>query len=282
MAEELGVDRVGTRQTPDVQNEQRNDLAATERREVQDAASAEATRSVQQQALQVTNGETSGDGYNPANGGVQALGNGARQYGHIDPTNGRGINGTQMTPKVQAQLGRDAYHGFPRGVDTLGQEARSFAFRGGDGQIRAGVEAPGTLNGKGGNYQWMVEPNGRDVNHRLFVADGNKNTIPRSSIINGTNAARVAGRVLLPVAAGMDLAAIATSNDVPRTATEKAGAWTGSLALGGLAAKAAAPMLAAGPVGWVGYGVTVIGAGALGYFGGEQLAGRAYSWLSGS
>jgi hypothetical protein len=269
VAEEVGG--VGTTNrssaTQNAAERKQTELDSGDRRDIQNATSNVSNPQVQNQALQVTTGTTA------------AAGVAADRYGRIDPTNGRGIQGTQPTPKVQAQMGRPDYHGFPSLVDEAAKKTPSFAFRGNDGAIRAGVEAPGTFNGKPGTYQWIVEPNGKNVNHRLFVGEGMKNSIPKSAVIPGTNAARIAGRALLPVAVGMDAYQIATSNDKPRTAVEKGGAWAASLAASGATAQAAAPLLAAGPVGWVGYGAAVLGAGAVGYFGGGELAKRAYSWL---
>lgn len=57
----------------------------------------------------------------------------------------------------------------------------------------------------------------------------------------------------------------------------RTGAGTGgALAAGGAAAKLAAPMLAGGPVGWLGYGGTVAGATALGGMGASAAAGGLF------
>jgi hypothetical protein len=269
MAEDTTTRVGGPREPTRTPEDRQRELDGADRRDVQNATGNVNNPQVQNQALQVTSGTTAASGV------------AADRYGRIDPTNGRGIRGTEYTPKVQAQMARGDFHGFPNLVDRAAGDTRSFAFRGNDGQIRAGVEAPGSINNRPGNFQYIVEPNGRDVNHRLFVGDNMKNSIPRESIIRGTNAARLAGRALLPAAIAMDAYQIATSNDKPRTAVEKAGGWAGSLALGGAAAQAAAPLLAGGPAGWVGYGAVVLGASALGYFGGEAAASRAYSWLFG-
>src|SRR5262249_33651712 len=168
----------------------------------------------------------------------------------------------------------------PRMVDEAAKNTKSFAFKSGDGTIVSGVEVEGAKNGKPGTYEYIVDKNG-NINHRLFAKEG-ANTIPREAIISATNAARVVGRLALPAAAGMEASTIATSDNKVRTATEKAGAWAGSMALGGTAAELASPLLAFGPPGWIGYGATVLGAGAVGYFGGESLTNRLYTWASGS
>lgn len=258
---------------------------ASDKGDVTRAADAAPAGSVQSQAVQVGKDASNPDSFDPAGGVATSTGTAARSYGNLDVTGGRGLEGTNNTPKVQAQMRLNPTtalpdnHGFPKVADNHAAQGKSFAFVGGDGKVRSGIETPGSYNGKNGTFQWTVEPN-KDVNHRLFVSDQMKNPIPRSSIIPGTSAARLAGRALLPLGAALDAHAIATSDHKVRTATEKAGAWAGSFGAAGAAASAAAPLLAAGPPGWVGYGAAVLGAGALGYFGGEKLVSSVWNWFS--
>lgn len=224
------------------------------------------------------------DGFDPGatSGVLTGTGAAARNYGNLDPTRGQGLPANaQPTPKVQAQMRIGDNHTFPQLVDEAAKKSRSFGFVSGDGQVRGGVEVPGARNGKPGNYQWIVEPNGRDVNHRAFVPESQKNPIPRESILSGTNAARIAGRTLLAAGVAMDAYAIATSDDKVKTAVEKGGAWTGALGAASLAGQAAAPLLAVPGYGWLAYGAVVTGAGIAGYFGGEAAASRLYKWATG-
>jgi hypothetical protein len=145
--------------------------------------------------------------------------------------------------------------------------------------MHAGVEVPGALRGQPGTFEYIVRPNGQDINHRLFRPEGQPPTIPRDAIVPGTNALRVVGRGAAFVGAAMDVAEIAQSPTPVRTAVEKAGGWGGSLAAGGLAAQAATPLLAGGPWGAAGYGAVVLGAGVAGYFGGEAATRAALGWL---
>lgn len=208
-----------------------------------------------------------------------------RSYGAIDPTNGRGINDARYTPKVLEQARPDRltlrpdHHGFSPLVDNAAREAQSFAFRGNDGRMHAGVEVPGALRGQPGTFEYIVKPNGQDINHRLFKPEGQAPTIPRDAIVPGTNALRALGRGAVVAGAVMDVAEIATSPTPVRTAVEKAGGWGGSLAAGSLAAQAATPLLAGGPWGAAGYGAVVLGAGIAGYFGGEAATRAALGWL---
>ena len=77
------------------------------------------------------------------------------------------LNGTQYTPKVLEQMRSGDYHSFPRLVDTFGQHGRTTQIIGGDGITRTKLEILGSINGRSGVFEYIVEPNG-SVNHRLF------------------------------------------------------------------------------------------------------------------
>ena len=47
------------------------------------------------------------------------------------------------------------------------QHGTKRTIQGGDGITRTEIILPGSINGKSGSYQWIIEPNGM-VNHRLF------------------------------------------------------------------------------------------------------------------
>lgn len=86
------------------------------------------------------------------------------------------------------------------------------------------------------------------------------------------------GRAVLMVAIAADLYEIYQADFAEKVIVEKAGAWAGSLGASAVAAKGAAPLLAGGPIGWIGYGVIVIGAGAIGYWAGGEAAETIYEW----
>jgi len=213
---------------------------------------------------------------------------GAHAWGNLDPTRGRGLAGVEYTPKVRGQMRLDPKtalpdnHGFPRMVDSHAKHGRAFAFAGGDGKVRGGIELPGSYNGRDGKFQWIVEQGGKKSNHRVFVPKGKPGQIPRNAIIPGTGAARVAGRVMLPLAVAADSYEIATAENKPQKAAEKAGAWATSMGATAVAAKAASPLLAAGPAGWVGYGAAVLGTGVVSYAAGSKLGKGIYNWFTGN
>lgn len=86
------------------------------------------------------------------------------------------------------------------------------------------------------------------------------------------------GRILLVVAIAIDAYEVYEAHFSPKVIAKKAGSWAGSLAAGGVAAEEASPLLLAGPWGWLGYGVIVGGAGAIGYFVGGEVTETIYEW----
>ncbi len=86
------------------------------------------------------------------------------------------------------------------------------------------------------------------------------------------------GKALLVVGVAVDVYEVYTAENKAKTITEKVGAWSASLAAGGAVSEAATPLLAAGPWGWLGYGVAVVGAGAVGYFVGGEVTKTIYEW----
>ena len=215
-------------------------------------------------------------------------GRAAQAWGNLDPTKGRGLAGVEYTPKVHGQMRLNPTtalpdnHGFPRMVDSHARSGKSFAFTGGDGKIRGGIELPGAYNGRDGKFQWIVEQGGKKSNHRVFVPKGKPGQIPRNAIIPGTGVARVAGRVMLPLAVAADSYEIATAENKPQKAAEKAGAWATSMGATAVAAKAASPLLAGGPPGWVGYGAVVLGTGVVSYAAGSKIGKGIYNWFTGN
>jgi hypothetical protein len=96
-----------------------------------------------------------------------ALGGAAKLVG---PAIKRGnpLDGTKYTDKVKRQMsGNDLDHNFPSLIDKQADAAMVRKITGGDGIERTKVELPGSINGKDGNFSWIIEPN-KTVNHRQF------------------------------------------------------------------------------------------------------------------
>jgi hypothetical protein len=74
---------------------------------------------------------------------------------------------TTYTSKVVGQMAKDAHHGFPLEVDNFGAYGQLSPIKGGDGIQRIFLRIDGSLNGKDGFFEYLLEPNG-SVNHRLF------------------------------------------------------------------------------------------------------------------
>ena len=83
------------------------------------------------------------------------------------------LKNIEYTDKVKGQMLQDVNHGFPSMIDDIAGVHGNFGtFTGNDGVIRTAVELPGAFNGKIGIYQYIIEPNGVTVNHRLFTTIG--------------------------------------------------------------------------------------------------------------
>lgn len=63
--------------------------------------------------------------------------------------------------------GKDLDHNFPSLIDKQADAAKVKKITGGDGIERTKVELPGSINGKDGNFSWIIEPD-KTVNHRQF------------------------------------------------------------------------------------------------------------------
>ncbi|TXL02528.1 hypothetical protein BMR09_16700, partial [Methylococcaceae bacterium CS3] len=81
---------------------------------------------------------------------------------------GNPLDGTKYTKKVERQMSeKDLDHNFPSLIDTQANTATVRKITGGDGIKRTKIELPGSINGKDGNFSWIIEPD-KTVNHRQF------------------------------------------------------------------------------------------------------------------
>jgi hypothetical protein len=78
------------------------------------------------------------------------------------------LAGTIYTPKVMKQIKQGDYHSFPKLIDQFAGDGSVTQETGGDGLSRTKIALPGSINGKDGNYTWIVEPDNTTVNHRMF------------------------------------------------------------------------------------------------------------------
>lgn len=81
------------------------------------------------------------------------------------------LENIQYTDKVLNQMSKGAgeHHSFPPIVDNYGALGDKTPLIGGDGVTRTKIEIPGQYNGQTGVFQYIIEPDGVTVNHRLFV-----------------------------------------------------------------------------------------------------------------
>ena len=74
----------------------------------------------------------------------------------------------------------DAQHFFPDIVDNYASQATKFGLRGGDGVVRDLYQIGGSLRGRSGIFEWIVE--GSKVTHRRFIPGGSINRIPNQFV----------------------------------------------------------------------------------------------------
>ena len=78
------------------------------------------------------------------------------------------LQGATYTDKVKRQMnGKDLDHNFPSLIDQKADAGNVKKIIGGDGIERTKVELPGNINGKDGNFSWIIEPD-NTINHRQF------------------------------------------------------------------------------------------------------------------
>ena len=61
----------------------------------------------------------------------------------------------------------DLNHAFPSIVDSFVNINSGRPIIGGDGVVRTLIEIPGSINGRTGHFEYIIEPNGM-CNHRFF------------------------------------------------------------------------------------------------------------------
>jgi filamentous hemagglutinin len=79
------------------------------------------------------------------------------------------LEGVEYSSKVERQSALSDYHGFPDIVDNFGSLGTVKPLVGRDKIVRTLIEIPGSYKGKNGVFQYIIEPDGRTCNHRLFV-----------------------------------------------------------------------------------------------------------------
>ncbi len=75
----------------------------------------------------------------------------------------------------------DEQHFFSNIIDNYATYAQKFSIKGGDKIVRDLFQIEGSLNGKSGIFEWMVE-NGSDVSHRRFIPGGKVTGTPNQVV----------------------------------------------------------------------------------------------------
>ena len=72
--------------------------------------------------------------------------------------------------RTGSALKKDELHAFNNIIDNYAGQATKFSLKGGDGIERSLYQVEGSLNGKSGVFEWIVDPNpAKGVVHRRFI-----------------------------------------------------------------------------------------------------------------
>lgn len=72
--------------------------------------------------------------------------------------------------RVGSALKNDANHNFPSIIDNYANKGHHSIITGGDGVKRSLYQIEGSLNGKSGIFEWIIE--GAKCTHRRFIENG--------------------------------------------------------------------------------------------------------------
>ena len=78
------------------------------------------------------------------------------------------LENIKYTDKVKMQMKQGDYHAFPESVDAFGKDGKISTIKGNDGVIRTKVEIEGGYKKEEGVFEYIIEPDGVTVNHRMF------------------------------------------------------------------------------------------------------------------
>ena len=97
------------------------------------------------------------------------------------------MGGTKYTDKVNRQMdGNDLDHKLPSLIDKQVDAAKAKKITGGDGIERTKVELPGSINGKEGNYSWIIEPDKTmRQRRRMESKEAQKSHLTKQSVRSG-------------------------------------------------------------------------------------------------
>ncbi len=73
----------------------------------------------------------------------------------------------------------DAHHAFPDIIDNYAGKAKTFSIKGRDGKSRTLYQIKGSLNGKSGIFEWILDKE-TGVTHRRFIPNGKITGTPNS------------------------------------------------------------------------------------------------------
>lgn len=74
----------------------------------------------------------------------------------------------------------DSYHAFPNVIDNYAGKAKKFDLKGADGKTRKLYQINGSLNGKDGIFEWILDGEKGVTTHRRFIENGKITGKPNS------------------------------------------------------------------------------------------------------
>lgn len=218
------------------------------------------------------------------NGGPVKLSNGQtwlldRATGDFKPLSGPGV--VQLTGQEVKHLDqlRQALRGGAKPVDALQALAKEMAASG----TQLSPEMARALKTLGRTNDFLPDEIAAALEKQLPKLDrvqgATKDMVTKAESVAKGRAFKIlkyGGRTLLVVAIAADAYEIYVAEDRARATTKVVSGWGGALAAGGAAGTYMSPSLFTGPWGWAAYGVTVAGAGVLGYIVGENVGEVVY------
>ena len=106
-------------------------------------------------------------------------GGGGGGFGRTKGSYTRINNPIVESKRVGSAQKSDPYHSFNNIVDNYAGYAKSFTIKGGDGRNRILYQIKGSLNGKNGIFEWILDK-AQGVTHRRFIPHGKITGKPNS------------------------------------------------------------------------------------------------------
>ena len=102
----------------------------------------------------------------------------AGDFGNTKYSNKNAKNSITESSRVGSALKQDSYNNFPNIIDNYAKYAKTFSIKGRDNIVRTLYQIKGSLNGKAGIFEWILDKGKNIVTHRRFIPNGKITGIP--------------------------------------------------------------------------------------------------------